>query len=73
MSRPVQRKALDVEILVIRLGVGDTPGHMGVVAEVGKPGASRKRKPDDIELRAGNVVLVVNIRGFQSAMRIARQ
>jgi hypothetical protein len=46
---------------------------MGVVAEVRETGDSGEGEPDDIELPAGDVILVVTIRSIQGTMGIACQ
>ena len=65
-------EALDEDVLVVRHRVRDAPGHVAVVAEVGEAGDAGKRKPDGVELGAGEMVLVVAVRGVEGAMGVAR-
>ena len=63
---------LDVEVVVIGLGVGHAPCHAGVVAEMGKAGAAREGEPQGVEVGAGDVVLVVDVGGVERPVGVAR-
>ena len=65
-------EALDEDVLVVGHRVRDAPGHVAVVAEVGQAGDAGEREPDGVEVRAGEVVLVVAVRRVERAVRIAR-
>src|SRR5919199_1494689 len=64
-------EALQVEVLVVGAGVGDAPGDARVVGEVGEGGDAGEGVADDVELRAGEVVLVVDVRHVGRAVRVA--
>ena len=66
-------EALQVQVLVVGHGVGDAPGHGRVVPEVREPRDAGERQADHVELRAGDVVLVVDVGRVQRAVRVPRQ
>ena len=70
-GRPL--KALDEQILVVRVAMGDAPGHPGVVGEVGESRHAGKGKADHVELAAGHVVLVVHVGNVQGAVGVPGQ
>ena len=51
----------------------DTPGYMGIIAEVRQARAARERQTNGIALRTGDVILVVDIGSVQGAVWIAGQ
>ena len=63
---------LDVEVVVVGLGVGHAPCHAGVVAEVGEARAAGEGEPQCIEFGAGDVVLVVDVGGVEGPVGVAR-
>ena len=69
----VLSEALDVEVLVVRRGVRDAPGHESVVAKVREARASRKGEARHVEFAAGDVVLVVDVGRVQRAMGVTGQ
>ena len=58
--------------MIVGAGVGDAPRDGGIVSEVGEAGTAGERQPDDVEVRAGDLILVVDVGGIQSAMRVSR-
>ena len=66
-------KFLDIQVLVVPAEVGDAPGHLVVVAEVGEAGHAGDGQADDVPFGAGDVALVVDVGGVQGAVGIAGQ
>ena len=64
---------LDVEVLVVGGGVGYAPADPGVVPEVGEGRNAGEGQSDDVELGAGDAVLVVGVGGVKGAMGVAGQ
>ena len=62
---------LDVEVLVVGGGVGDAPADPRVVAEVGEGRDAGEGQADNVELGAGDAVLVVGVGGVQRTVGIA--
>src|SRR5690606_813871 len=62
---------LAVEVLVVGHGVGDGPGDGAGVAEVGDAGDAGHGEADDVELRAGQVDLLVDAGVLDEAVRVA--
>ena len=51
--------------------MGDTPGDVIVVTEVGKPRNSGEPKPNHIKFRAFHMELVVHVWKFNASVRVA--
>ncbi len=66
-------QALQVEVLVVRTGVGDAPCHAVVMPEMREARDTGEGKADDVEIGAGDVVLVVDVGGIEGAMGVACQ
>ena len=69
-SRVLRVEALDVEILIIGTRVRDAPRNPLVVTEVGESWDAAEGHADDVELRTGEVVLVVDVGHVDGAMRV---
>ncbi len=63
-------QAFAVQVLVVGHGVGDGPGDRAGVAEVGDAGDSGHGEADDVELRAGEVDLLVDAGVLDVAVRV---
>ncbi|MGX1131706.1 hypothetical protein RKD49_003896 [Streptomyces glaucescens] len=70
--RPGAAQPLLVQVLVVGHGVGDGPGDGAGVAEVGDAGDAGHGEADDVELRAGQVDLLVDAGVLDPAVRVAR-
>ena len=70
-----QRRAvpepLEVHVLVVGHGVRDAPGDVGVVSEVREAREPREGQADRVELRAGDVVLVVDVGRVERPVGVA--
>ncbi len=51
--------------------MGDAPGDVLVMREVWEAGDAYEREPGDVEFRAPDVVLVVNVGDIDKAVRIS--
>ena len=69
LERPVER--LDVEILVVAVGVRHAPRDALVVPEVRESRHPDERQPDRVELGPGEVALVVHVRDLDEPVRVA--
>ena len=57
--------------MIVRARVGDAPRRAVVVSEVGEAGNAGERQPDDVEIGAGDLILVIDVGGVQPSMRVA--
>ena len=51
--------------------MGYAPSDVRVVSEMREAGDAGERQADDVELRAGYLILVIDVGGVQPAMRVA--
>ncbi len=69
-SRPGTPQPLPVQVLVVGHGVGDGPGDRARVAEVADARDARDGEADDVELRAGEVDLLVDAGILDESVRV---